>query len=84
MLMKQTTKYTDSPGTCARKAAQAIAPGEISPSARTISAYCDLRLLDHVIADNGMKLIASGEYLRANQLYRERMARRGRRREIHA
>ncbi len=47
--------------------------------------YCDLHLLDYVIAGNGMKLIASEEYVRAIQLYRERISRRGRyRREVPA
>jgi len=71
--------YIDSPGVCARKAARAAKPGEASPCARSIVTYCNEDLLDHIVLPSGMRLIRQGQHLRALELYRERLARRGRR-----
>jgi DNA-binding transcriptional MerR regulator len=48
-------------------------------TAPTIRVYADKGLLDFVLASNGTRLFREGQAARVRAIYRERIARRGRR-----
>ena len=63
------TKYTDTTSQLARDA-------EVTPP--TIRLYADMDLLDYVVASNGVRLFCTGQAARVREIYRARMAHRGR------
>jgi hypothetical protein len=65
---KRMSKYTDTTGSLARQAG--VAPP-------TVRKYADEALLDFVTASNGTRLFREGQAGRVQEIYRERIARRG-------
>lgn len=63
------TDYIDTTSQLAREA------GVSQP---TIRLYGDMDLLDFKVASNGIRLHRTGQAPRVREIYRERMARRGR------
>ena len=61
--------YTDTTSELARQA------GVTQP---TIRKYADLGLLDCIVASNGTRLFCPGQADRVREIYRQRMALRGR------
>lgn len=61
--------YTDTTSQLAREA-------EVTPP--TIRLYADMALLDFVVASNGVRLFRTGQADRVREIYRQRMAQRGR------
>ena len=62
--------YTDTTSKLARLA-------RVTPA--TVRLYADLNLIDYVRASNGDRLFREGQAERVQEIYRERIARRGRR-----